>query len=145
GGLRRLMPWSALAGALGAASMLGLPLSLGFVAKELAYTAVLGAPWSPYVLAAVIVTSSALLGTSGLLVGWGPFAGAGPTRPKAHDPSVGMWLVALVPAGIGLALGLLPGALDPLLGQAATSVVGTPQQPQLALWHRPNLPLVLSA
>src|SRR5690606_5130142 len=75
-GLRRLMPRSAAAGALAAASMAGLPPLLGFVAKEQMYAAALGQSLWSYSLVAALVCSSALLGAAGLLAGVAPFAGS---------------------------------------------------------------------
>ena len=53
GGLRNSMPLTALAGALAACSMAGIPLFLGFTAKELLYDALLARGVGYIVLLAV--------------------------------------------------------------------------------------------
>src|SRR5690606_23088905 len=99
GGLRAKMPRTALAAALAAASMVGLPLFTGFLAKELFYEAAWTSPW-PVPILVVAVGASALLGVAGLLAGWGPFAGAaGTAGERAHDPPAAMWLGPLLLAG----------------------------------------------
>ena len=100
------MPIIALAGALAACSMLGVPLSLGFTAKELVYErasdlggwALGTARWSRS-------WASALLGVAGLIAGVSPFAGAaGRSRGEARVP-----LALAIPALVLAAAGLLTG------------------------------------
>jgi multicomponent Na+:H+ antiporter subunit A len=85
GGLRRRMPVSAIAGLLAAASMAGVPLFLGFVAKEQFYDTLrhFGATgiWPDAVLLGAAVAASAFLGAAGLVAGVSPFVG----RPAARD------------------------------------------------------------
>ena len=76
GGLRRVMPRTALAAGLAAVSMAGLPLLLGFIAKEQFYEGVAGLRASERpsgILVAAAVAASALLGAAGLLAGASPF------------------------------------------------------------------------
>ena len=144
-GLRRVMPISAAAGALAAASMAGLPPLLGFLAKEQSYTAVLAYPSVPLVLAAVLVVSSALLGTAGLLAGVAPFLGKDARGPGApHEASPGLWASPLLLAALGVA-GALASLAGPVLGLAVSSVRGRPVALGLSLWHGWSLPLSLSA
>ena len=65
GGLRHSMPITALAGTLAACSMAGIPLFLGFTAKELLYDALLGAGGWMIALLVASVAASALLGPPG--------------------------------------------------------------------------------
>jgi multicomponent Na+:H+ antiporter subunit A len=78
GGLRRVMPWTATGAALAAASMAGVPLFAGFIAKEQLYDTLhhagLGAAWAPVILA-LAVAASKCLGAAGLFAGIAPFAG----------------------------------------------------------------------
>jgi multicomponent Na+:H+ antiporter subunit A len=144
-GLRRVMPLSAAVGALAAASMAGLPPWLGFLAKEQSYSAVLAQPFWPYLLAAALVGSGALLGTAGLLAGVAPFAGPRSGSPeRAHDPGFGLWVSPLVLASLGLG-GVLAGVSGPLASLATSAVVGRPVDVELSLWHGWSLPLLLSA
>jgi multicomponent Na+:H+ antiporter subunit A len=142
-GLRRAMPFSAVAGALAAASMAGLPPFLGFLGKEQAYDAVLGQPLLPQVLIAALVLSSGLLGASGLLAGALPFLGKQSSPGTVHEATSGLWLVPLCLGALGLSA-VVAGAFAPVLGHATSSVTGKPFAPSLALWHGWTLPLLLS-
>jgi len=128
-GLRRQMPLTALTGALAALSMTGVPLFVGFVAKEQFYDAVSGS----VLLLAVAVVASALLGAAGLMAGIGPFVGA-PSR-AAHEAPVSLWLAPLVLGALGLTLGVLPGLADAPVALAVTRVIGSPASVHLAVWH----------
>jgi multicomponent Na+:H+ antiporter subunit A len=143
-GLRRVMPFTAAAAALAAASMAGLPPSLGFLAKEQAYGAVLGQPLAPFVLGAALVLSSGLLGAAGLIVGFAPFAGSQPSFARAHEASPGLLLSPVLLAAMGLA-GLLAPWLSSLVGAAASAASGARVAVELSLWHGFSLPLSLSA
>ncbi len=147
-GLRRVMPVTAFAGALAAASMAGLPPFFGFLAKELAYESVLAQPLFPHYLVGVLVFSSALLGASGVFVGLGPFVGKIPNQlKKVHEASPGLWLSPLLLAVLG-PLGVLAAGLSGLLAGplelASRSLVGRPQALKLSLWHGLTPPVLLS-
>ncbi|HEY6556908.1 MAG TPA: hydrogen gas-evolving membrane-bound hydrogenase subunit E [Polyangiaceae bacterium] len=143
-GLKKQMPFTAVAGVLAAASMAGLPPLCGFLAKEEAYGAVLGQPLAPLVLGAVLVLSSGLLGAAALSVGVSPFAGAETSFPKTHEASPGLFLNPLLLALLGL-VGLAAPWLSWLVGAAASAASGTHVAAQLSLWHGFSLPLLLSA
>jgi len=137
GGLRARMPLTALAAALAAASMAGLPLLLGFVGKEQFYETVAHVgpmvPWSALLLAAA-VAGSALLGGAGFSAGIAPFAGPA-SHLEAHEPPVAMWLGPAVLAALGIVLGVMPGWLDTPIGLAVASAVSSPASVHLAAWH----------
>jgi multicomponent Na+:H+ antiporter subunit A len=143
-GLRRVMPISAVAGALAAASMAGLPPLLGFLGKEQAYSAVLDQPLLSQVLITALVLSSALLGASGLLTGVLPFMGPPSASPPTHEATAGLWVVPLGLSALGL-LAIAAGSFAPVLGLATSDVIGKAFAPSLALWHGWTLPLLLSA
>jgi multicomponent Na+:H+ antiporter subunit A len=143
-GLRTRMPFTAFAGVLAALSMAGLPPLFGFLAKEEAYGAVLGQSLAPLALVAALALASGLLGAAGLMVGVAPFLGARASFPRAHEASPGLFLNALVLAGLGVA-GLLAPRLSALLGAAASAASGTRVTAELSLWHGFSLPLLLSA
>ena len=146
-GLRRVMPISAVVGALAAASMAGLPPLLGFLAKESAYIAALAQPLLPGVLpgvlTCVLVAASALLGAAGLLAGVAPFAGAARFPESAHEAPVGLWLAPVLLSALSLS-GAAAWLLAPLLESATGVVSGAPFQASLSLWHGWTLPLLLS-
>ena len=72
------MPRTALAAMLAAASMAGIPLFFGFVAKEQFYESVgtfsLLGLWPGVAISAAVV-ASVFLGAAGLIAGVSPFAG----------------------------------------------------------------------
>ncbi|HWR50597.1 MAG TPA: proton-conducting transporter membrane subunit, partial [Bryobacteraceae bacterium] len=146
GGLGRSMPAVAMAGALAAASMAGVPLFLGFTGKELLYGALLGHGngWTNLLLA-LAVGASVFLGAAGLLAGVSPFAG--PLGRATAPDRVSATLAAppLILGTIGLIVGLWPGAIDLPIGLAASSVLQIDAGLHLALWHGFNPVLALSA
>ncbi|HEY8549299.1 MAG TPA: hydrogen gas-evolving membrane-bound hydrogenase subunit E [Vicinamibacterales bacterium] len=143
GGLSQAMPYTALAGALAAVSMAGLPLTLGFVAKEALYSAPFEAGVSTVVIAASVI-ASALLGLAGLVAGFSPFAGTNMPTRAAHEASPLLWGPPLLLGLIGLVTGIVPWLLDAPLDAAATSVLGSSPGVHLAIWHGVTPALLLS-
>jgi multicomponent Na+:H+ antiporter subunit A len=134
-GLRRSMPVIAVAGALAAFSMAGIPLFLGFTAKELLYDTLLSAGGWMIVLLAMSVCASALLGAAGLLAGVSPFFGS-PANAEVRRPvPLALAIPPLILAILGLAAGLWPGAGNLLVGLAAGTVLNTAAGVHLELWH----------
>jgi len=143
GGLRRAMPITGAAAALAGLSMAGLPPFLGFLGKELMYTAQLEHGRASLFATVAVLGNALTLAAAGLLV-LRPFWGA-PRSPKhAHEGPFALWLPPLALAGLGLLLGVLPGLASPLFGAAAQAVAGVPVELELHLWHGLNLPLLLS-
>lgn len=131
----RDMPASAGAAALAAASMAGVPLLLGFLAKDALLAANLHASW-PGVLAtiAVIVAGVALV-TTALLVGYAQFWHVEGPRWSWGDAPAGMLVGPAVLALAGLVLGVVPGiVLGPLATSAATAIAGAPVTLELSAW-----------
>ena len=148
GGLRRAMPVTAFAAALAAASMAGIPLLFGFIAKEQFYDAVamavLPAPWST-VLMASAVAASMCLGAAGFVAGLAPFQGPTTPSPAPHDAPPAMWFGPLTLSGLGLLLGILPALMSGPIALAVSAVTGTAAAVDLALWHGVTTTLLLSA
>jgi multicomponent Na+:H+ antiporter subunit A len=122
-GMRRYMPWTAVAAGLAAMSMAGLPLSMGFVAKDI----VVGAKAEVDLLAlaghaAVIVgaVSVAVAAVAAVHVFWG--RDNCPREAHPHEASWTMLLPPLVLAALGLLFGLMPATVDPLLADAARAM-----------------------
>ena len=138
------MPLTALAGGAAALSMAGLPLTLGFVAKDGAYEALLHASdWFPWLLMLIVIVSI-FLGLAGLLAGVSPFRGAAPAK-EGHDPAWSLWMPPLVarrrrPGGGPRAL-----RCSTALSSAATATAGVPIDVSLSLWHGLTPALLLSA
>ena len=142
-GLRKAMPLSAAAGAAAALSMAGVPLLLGFVAKDGAYEALLHhGGWSMWLLALTVVASIGL-GLAGLLAGVLPFRGAASGEP-GHEPPWRLWLPPLLLAIVGVIAGVAPGILNAPLSSAAGATIGAPFEMSLAVWHGWSTPLWLS-
>ncbi len=142
-GLRRAMPLTALAGGAAALSMAGVPLTLGFVAKDGAYESLLGAQWSAWMLAAAVL-SSALMGIAGFLAGVLPFRGR-PSSNEGHDPEWRLLLPPVTLAAAGVLAGLAPWLLDAPLTLAAGAILHRPEPLSLAIWHGVTPALMLSA
>ncbi len=150
GGLRRAMPYTAVAGALAGLSMAGLPPLFGFLAKEtlLATTVHPSVPQAVSVLfpAAAVVAGAFLLAQAGLFV-WDTFFGK-PRDPSihAHEAPWPMILAPAIPAVLSLLVGGAPEPtpLGNLLASAASAAYGAPVKVSLALWTGINPPLILS-
>ena len=116
--------------------MAGLPPMLGFIGKELLYEAKLQAPAASGWITAAGVAANALTVAIAGIVALRPFWGAQrPTPRTAHEPPLALLLGPVVLAGIGLAVGLVPGTLEALIAAAAGAIRGEPTTVSLALWH----------
>ena len=135
---------------VGAASMAGVPLAFGFIAKETVLQAVLDAGSGPWAVAlAGVVAGSALTAAYSARFAWGAL-GRGATAPvdlspAAVRPSIGFVAPAAVLAAVTLVLGAVPRLADGLLGAAEASLHPDAQGVHLALWHGLGPALVLSA
>ena len=122
-GMRRYMPWTAAAAALAAMSMSGLPLSVGFVAKDVMAGAkaeadlIALAGYAAVIVAAVSVAVAAM---AAVHVFWGR-----DTCPPGANPHEAPWTMLLPPitlATLGLLFGVMPETIDPLLAEAARAM-----------------------
>jgi multicomponent Na+:H+ antiporter subunit A len=146
-GLRSAMPKTAVAAGLAAASMVGLPLFFGFVAKEqlydsLSHLASVGV-W-PEVLLAASFAASAFLGAAALTAGIGPFIGPHQTPAGVHEAPLLLWLAPLSLAAAGLVLGSAPAIANGPVTLAAAAITGESVPVELVLWHGWTLTLLLS-
>jgi len=147
-GLARSMPRTAAAAMLAAASMAGVPLFFGFIAKERFYESVGGAgpfglPAGTLLSAAVI--SSMLLGSAAFIAGVSPFLGRATPARESHEAPTPLWICPLVLAVAGLLIGVAAAVLESPLALAVGSI--TPDAPpmNLNLWHGFSATLLLSA
>ncbi|TNF60051.1 MAG: monovalent cation/H+ antiporter subunit A [Burkholderiales bacterium] len=152
GGLWSLMPWTATLSMVAAASMAGVPLTNGFLSKEMFFTeAVAGTAgvWSWLVPAAVTLAGVFSVAYSLRFVHDtyfnGPLGDVPNTHP--HEPPLGMKLPAMLLVTLCILVGLLPAAtFGPLVDVAATALVARPLPGyHLSIWHGFNLPLLMSA
>ncbi len=152
GGLWSLMPWTATLSMVAAASMAGVPLTNGFLSKEMFFTeAVVGTSgvWGWLVPVAVTLAGICSVAYSLRFVHDtyfnGPLGDVPNTHP--HEPPLGMKLPAILLVILCVVVGLLPAVtFGPLVHVAATALVaGDLPDYHLALWHGFNLPLLMSA
>ncbi|MGH2688087.1 MAG: hydrogen gas-evolving membrane-bound hydrogenase subunit E [Actinomycetota bacterium] len=146
-GLARSMPTTFAVATVATASMAGLPLLFGFVAKEAAFESLLHE--SDAIVVAGIVVGSALTFAYGARFLWGAF-GSKPPQAEAgvggvDAPSLPFLAPAAVLAALTLALGLAPRAAETLVQGAAGALDAGAGRGSLALWHGFTAALGLSA
>jgi multicomponent Na+:H+ antiporter subunit A len=145
-GLFKAMPMLAIAAALAAASMSGLPPFIGFIAKELLYELKLEAPAIGWSLLVCGVIANAANIVVALNVGISPFLRRDqPDTPLVKPPT---FMLAFGPAVLGLMsllFGIFPSSLGGAVSAAATQIQAEPVAVKLKLWHGFNLVLLLSA
>jgi len=146
GGLSRLMPVTFAAGLLAALSMGGIPLFLGFIAKEEIYAAAAVGGTLPTVLVAVAIAANGLMFAIAFTVGLKPFLGQGGDMPKTpHEGPALLWIGPLCLALLGLAAGLSPYALHSAISSPmASAVAGIPLEVKASGIPHIGIPLYLS-
>lgn len=158
------MPVTKAIVAVAGASMAGIPLLFGFISKEGIITA---AVESGYTDPTVTIITAAIVGTSMFTFAYsfryikGAWGASKHSLDEAQreadaeyrevekvqtigEASPTFWIVPALLATLTAVLGVVPGFLDTIIGDAATSSTGAEQHPHLALWHGFNLPLALS-
>ena len=148
GGLRHVMPVTAIVALLAALSMAGLPPLFGFMGKEMIYDSfVEDTGITPRLVAIVAIAANVLQLVIAGLVGVGPFFGKVEKTPKKpHRSPVSMLLGPGVLATLGLILGLFPTFfIGELIRPAAAAIFGAPVEVSLRLWHGFNPALAMSA
>lgn len=153
GGLWALMPFSATLAMIAAAAMAGVPLTNGFLSKEMFLTetlALTGSTWLLLVPMLATLASLFAVAYSVRLVHNTFFAGGlNPAIPnrQAHEPALGMRMPILLLCVICILVGILPSLLvQDIVQLGAIAILGdTPASPvHLQLWHGVNLPLLMS-
>jgi multicomponent K+:H+ antiporter subunit A len=151
GGLYRFMPWTATLSMVAAASMAGVPLTNGFLSKEMFLTeAVVGTAgvWGWLVPVAVTLGSICSVAYSVRFVHDTYFNGPLGDVPNVHphEPPLGMKLPSMLLVVMCIVVGLLPAlTFGPLVHVAATALAGQAlPEYHLAIWHGFNLPLLMS-
>ena len=144
GGLRRAMPWTALAAALAAISMAGLPPMIGWIGKELIYAGAATIAPPALVTAGMLVANALMFAVAGV-VALRPFWGAtGTASGHAHEAGWQMLAGPLILGGLGLVLGLGAGLVQPLIDAAVTQSLAHPRAAALHLWAGVTPELALS-
>lgn len=136
GGLRKAMPYSAVAAALAAISMAGIPPAFGFVGKESLFAAALDADRFVVLLIAVAVITSVLTVVVAGMVSVRPFTGRIVETPKhAHQGPFALWAPPLLLAATGIVIGILvPLIGSEIVGPASNAIAGEEIKTELKLW-----------
>ncbi|MGN5954746.1 putative monovalent cation/H+ antiporter subunit A [Sphingobacterium lactis] len=147
-GLRKVLLPVAIAAGLAALSSAGLPLTFGFIGKDLIYEATLHGPSNLiWILTGIAVATNICLVAAGFMAGIKPFSGKLPDQfSKLHLPYPSMWIPPLVLASLGLLFGIFPGYVGKWFSMAtADAIFGSETQMKLAIWHGSfNTVLILS-
>jgi len=145
-GLARIMPLTAVAAALGALSMAGIPPTIGFAAKELGLKSALAVEGSTVLVAAALVVAGAATVGVAAIASLGPFGGPlRSAREGGHDPSWAMWLGPIVLGVIGILAGLVPAlGSGPLVSAAADAIGDGHAKYGVEPWYGVDLALALS-
>lgn len=152
-GLWQLLPFTATLTMITAASMAGVPLTNGFLSKEMFFTELVASLSGPLMVGSAIVATLAgifAVAYSIRLVHGvffdGPLGKQVPNK-DAHEPAFGMRAPATFLAILCILVGLLPALLVEKIINSTTQATtqnfafeGT----HLALWHGFNLPLLMS-
>ncbi len=145
-GLGKFMPVVAAAAFIAAISSAGVPLTFGFISKDLIYESTLHIPqWSIY-LTILAVTTNVFLACSGFLTGVKPFVGKlSYQSSELHKPSFLLWFPVVILSFLTLAYGIFPFLADNgILKYVYQSVAGSETGLYLKVWHGFNLVLILS-
>ena len=152
-GLWQLLPYTATLTMVTAASMAGVPLTNGFLSKEMFFTELLSNLSGPVLICSAIVATLAgifAVAYSVRLVHGvffdGPLGKQVPNK-DAHEPPFGMRAPATLLAIFCILVGLFPALLVENIvnstARASTQVMDF-EGVHLALWHGFNMPLLMS-
>lgn len=151
GGLRRLMPITAVVTTVAAGAMAGVPLLNGFLSKEMFFAESIfaGNESGLQITLPVIATLAGVFSVAYALrlihqVFFGSLPQDLPRMP--HEPTRGMLLPSAVLVLACLLVGILPEqTVGPLLTTAAQSILGAGMpEYHLAIWNGLTLPLMMS-
>ncbi len=115
-GLARSMPWTAAAALMAGLSMAGVPLSFGFVAKDLIKLAKQEAEvyaWVAYSGVLVSAASIAVAAVAAIRIFW--HRGGRPVPTDLHEGPLAIRLPPVIVSLLGITFGVLPWLVDPLL------------------------------
>ena len=153
-GLWQLLPFTATLTMITAASMAGIPLTNGFISKEMFFTELLANLSGGYVvLAAIVATLAGLFAVAySVRLVHGVFfdgdVGRNIPNKNAHEPPIGMRVPAIILATLCILVGIIPALLVENIvnaGTRASTQIASFGGVHLAIWHGFNLPLLMSA
>ncbi|WP_180042090.1 monovalent cation/H+ antiporter subunit A [Acinetobacter sp. YH12218] len=152
-GLWQLLPFTATLTMITAASMAGVPLTNGFLSKEMFFTELLANLTGPVmIVSAIIATFAGIFAVAysvrlvhGVFFD-GPLGKDVPNK-EAHEPPFGMRAPATLLAALCILVGLFPALLVEHIvnSTARASIQNTAfEGTHLAIWHGLNAPLLMS-
>ncbi|MBU3848635.1 MAG: monovalent cation/H+ antiporter subunit A [Candidatus Acinetobacter avistercoris] len=153
-GIWQLLPFTATLTMITAAAMAGVPLTNGFLSKEMFFTELLTNLSGGFViLAAIVATLAGLFAvTYSVRLVHGVFfdgdIGKNVPNKDAHEPHIGMRLPAIILASLCILVGILPALLvEPIVNAGTRASINQAnfEGVHLAIWHGFNLPLLMSA
>ena len=146
GGLRKAMPLTFAGAVIAAISMAGVPPSLGFLSKELLYSAGFLPATAPFVLVATFAAAVAVASVAVLITAV-PFGGRLRDLPTApQEVHWGLWIGPVTLGAAAIYSGLWPeSAFTYLLVPAVTAVTGHRPHFEQAPWASTPEALTLSA
>jgi len=146
GGLRNAMPITFAAALLAALSMGGVPLFIGFLAKEEIYYALAHGDIRSIVFTLVAIVANALMFAVAFAVALKPFLGPHVETPKhAHEGPLLMWIGPALLAALGLLGGILSGVAHRFISTPmASAVAGEPRMVEISTIPHFGVPLLLS-
>lgn len=145
-GLRKVLFPLYIAGILASLSSAGVPLSFGFIGKDLIYEATLNIEnqWAVYITILAVATNICLV-AAGFMAGIKPFTGSlAPEYEKITLPYKSMWIPPVVLAVAGFIFGCYPAILDIVISPVLKSLTGVGVDVHLKIWHGFNTVLLLS-
>lgn len=145
-GLGRDMRLTFLAALLAGLSMAGIPLLIGFAAKELIYEALIGDRFAPLIRLLLVICGNAAMVVVAVAVGLKPFIGARAESLKAKGKlTPGLILGPLVLGLAGLAAGLMTGVTaSNFISPMAGAISGTQTAHDFSSLPHLNLAFALS-
>ena len=153
-GLWQLLPFTATLTMITAASMAGVPLTNGFLSKEMFFTELVANLSGPVLwVSAIVATLAGIFAVAysirlvhGVFFD-GPIGKDVPNK-EAHEPPFGMRAPATLLAVLCILVGLMPALLVEHIVNSTTRASTQLLQfegTHLAIWHGFNLPLLMSA
>jgi len=143
GGLGRYMPVTAFSAAIGVAALAGLPLTTGFISKELLLADLVDA--KAWIWFALVAISATLTVAFAARLFFNVFTGSKPDALSVHRPGWAIQTPPLLLALAALILGTFPGLLDGTLNAIKVAGLHGEEPIHLALWHGFNLEVFTTA
>ncbi|MDY6449962.1 monovalent cation/H+ antiporter subunit A [Acinetobacter faecalis] len=152
-GLWQLLPFTATLTMVTAASMAGVPLTNGFLSKEMFFTELLANLSGPVmVVSAIIATFAGIFAVAySVRLVHGVFfdgpVGKNVPNKDAHEPTFGMRAPATLLAVLCILVGILPALLlENIVNSTAraSTQIANFEGVHIAIWHGFNMPLLMS-